>query len=96
MGDMLTSPPTALFIIRGSHPVTVEVQGRFDESAAVGFRALVPWLVGDRQVTIDLSGCELVAAAAEAVVASAVQRIEAAGGVADVRGRAAMAAAACA
>ena len=77
---METSRPTATFVVRGSRPVSLEVQGRFDAGAAVGFQALVPSLVGAPSVVLDLRRCETITAAAEDTVRSAVERIRSVGG----------------
>jgi anti-anti-sigma regulatory factor len=82
---MLHAPPTARFIVRGQQPLTIEVEGRFDAAAAVGFRALVPTMVGDRDVVIDLTACDLVDGVAELTVDRAVRRIRLAGGRATLR-----------
>ena len=77
-----TAPATARFIVRGCRPVTVEVEGVFDAGAAVGFRALVPSLVGASEVTIDLTNCERIDEPAAVAVHHALCRIRQAGGVA--------------
>jgi anti-anti-sigma regulatory factor len=52
---MLHAAPTTRFTVRGNR---LEVHGRLDAGAAVGFWAVVQAMVGDEHVTIDLSGCE--------------------------------------
>jgi ABC-type transporter Mla MlaB component len=77
---------TARFILRGSRPLSLEVEGTFDRGAAAGFRALIPSLVGAAEVKIDLSGCERVDGTAIAAVQEAMRRIRASGGAATLTG----------
>ena len=81
---MLATLPTASFTIRGSRPVTIEVNGVFDAGAAVGFQALADSLIGDQHVTIDLGRCSRVDNAARDAIDLVVHRIEGAGGTAAV------------
>jgi ABC-type transporter Mla MlaB component len=87
MGAMTADAPvTARFILRGSRPLSLEVEGSFDRGAALGFRALIPSLVGAAEVKIDLSGCDRVDGAAIVAVHEAMRRVRASGGAATLTG----------
>jgi hypothetical protein len=70
--------------VQGSDAVVVRVTGRLDASAAVGFHALMDWLVRVRDVTIDLTRCDALDPDGHRAVTAELRRIAAAGGTARV------------
>ena len=80
------APVTARFILRGSRPLSLEVEGSFDRGAVASFRALIPSLVGAAEVRIDLSGCDRVDGAAIAAVHEAMRRVRLTGGAVTLTG----------
>jgi hypothetical protein len=74
-----------LFTVRGTDPVAIEVAGRLDAGAAVGFRAVADWLIGAHDVTFDLTGCPDIEPAGHEAITMASQAITRAGGNVRVR-----------
>ena len=81
---MVSERPTARFVVRGSRPVHIEVDGLLDAAASVGFRAVADFFVGDAEVTIDLRRCQVDGELAHRAIRRAVRRIEDAGGVVEL------------
>ena len=80
----MPTAPTARFTIRGRDPVAIEVSGDFVASAVVGFDAVIRCVVGDGDITIDLTACDTVDAAALEAVVQAEGLVRRAGGAASV------------